>query len=100
MMIDKLNLEELTIGAIFVNNDAYKVTEDEIIVITKQNNPQVFHTDSEKAKDTFSNILVSTGWLTADISMHFTAQSFPIAGVLIGAKADLIWPSVTSFGDK
>lgn len=39
MMKDKLNLEELTIGAIFVNNDAYEVTEDEIIAFTKQYDP-------------------------------------------------------------
>lgn len=100
MMIDKLNLEELTVGAIFVNNDAYEVTEDEIIAFTKQYDPQVFHTDSEKAKDTLFNILASTGWLTADISIHFTAQSFPVAEILIDANADLIWHSVTSFGDK
>ena len=78
-MIDKLYLDDLTIGDIFVNNDSYEVTEEEIIAFAKQYDPQVFHTDPEKAKETFFNGLASSGWLTAAISMNLTAKAFPIA---------------------
>lgn len=99
-MIDKLYLDDLTIGDIFVNNDSYEVTEEEIIAFAKQYDPQVFHTDPEKAKETFFNGLASSGWLTAAISMHLTAKAFPIAEGLIGANVDLKWPSATRVGDE
>lgn len=99
-MIDKLYLDDLTIGDIFVNNDSYEVTEEEIIAFAKQYDPQVFHTDPEKAKETFFNGLASSGWLTAAISMNLTAKAFPIAEGLIGANADLKWPSATRVGDE
>ena len=99
-MIDKLYLDDLTIGDIFVNNDSYEVTEEEIIAFAKQYDPQVFHTDPEKAKETFFNGLASSGWLTAAISMNLTAKAFPIAEGLIGANADLKWPSATRVEDE
>ena len=99
-MIDKLYLDDLTIGDIFVNNDSYEVTEEEIIAFAKQYDPQVFHTDPEKAKETFFNGLASSGWLTAAISMRLTTQTFPIAEGLIGVNVDLKWPSATRVGDE
>ena len=80
-------------------SDTYEVTEEEIIAFAKQYDPQYFHTDPEKAKDSFFKGLASSGWLTAAIMMKLQVASNPFGFDLVGVEVKLEWPSPTRAGD-
>lgn len=83
----------------FYTSDTYEVTEEEIIEFAEKYDPQYFHTDPEKAKDSFFDGLASSGWMTAAISMKLQVDSHPFGFDLIGIEVDLEWPSPTRVGD-
>lgn len=91
-------LDECAIGDVYVS-DTYTVTEEEIITFAKQYDPQYFHTDPEKAKDSFFKGLASSGWLTAGIMMKLQVTSNPFGFDLVGVEVKLEWPSPTRAGD-
>src|SRR3977135_1301894 len=55
---------------------------------------QPFHLDEEAAKGSLFGGLVASGWHTAAITMRLLVESgLPIAGGIIGAGAEITWPS-------
>ncbi|MGP6140518.1 MaoC family dehydratase [Jeotgalibaca sp. A127] len=91
-------LGECEVGDYYVS-DTYEVTEEEIITFAKQYDPQHFHLDAEKAKDSFFKGLASSGWLTAGIMMKLQVESNPFGFDLVGVEVKLEWPSPTRPGD-
>lgn len=91
-------IDDLKIGDYFVS-DTYEVTQEEIIEFASKYDPQYFHLDPEKAKDSFFKGLASSGWLTAGITMKLQVQSHPFAFHLIGIESKQEWPSPTRAGD-
>lgn len=45
-------------------------TQEEIIVFARQFDPQSFHTDPERAKDSFFGELIASGWHTVSLFMR------------------------------
>ena len=80
----KKYLEDITVGDKWVS-DHYTMTTEEIIAFAKQFDPQVFHLDTEAAKETFFEGLAASGWHTSGITMRLMVASIPIASGLIGA---------------
>jgi acyl dehydratase len=76
----------------------HQIDENEIKAFAKQFDPQPFHLDSEAAKATLFEGLVASGWHTAAISMRLLVDGVPIAGGLIGAGAEITWPTPTRPG--
>lgn len=100
-MIEKfLYLDNINVGDTFESSNDYELTEDEIIRFAKQYDPQIFHTDSVGAEDTFFQGLASSGWLTASASMRLTVETLPVKDGLIGASVDMKWPSASRIGDR
>ena len=95
-----LYLEDLAIGDHFQSRE-YEMTLPEILKFAEQYDPQVFHTDVEKAKEhpIFQGIAAS-GWHTAAVTMRLWTECFPIAKGLIGSESSLRWPKPTRPGDK
>ncbi|WP_040593032.1 MaoC family dehydratase [Schlesneria paludicola] len=94
----KYYLEDLTVGQKFVSG-TYLVDEVQIKQFATQFDPQPFHLDAEAAKDSFFHGLVASGWHTASITMRLLVESgLPLAGGLIGAGAELSWPTPTRPG--
>lgn len=91
-------LGECEVGDFYVS-DTYEVTEEEIIRFAKQYDPQYFHTDIEKAKDSFFKGLASSGWLTGSIMMKLQVESNPFGFGLVGVEVKLEWPTPTRPGD-
>ena len=91
-------LDECAVGDAYVSG-TYEVTEEEIIAFAKQYDPQYFHTDPAKAKDSFFKGLASSGWLTAGIMMKLQVASNPFGFALVGVEVQLEWPSPTRAGD-
>ena len=93
-----LYLEDLATGQRYISG-TYTVKADQILEFARQYDPQPFHTDPEAANTTFFQGLVASGWHTASITMRLLTESrMPIAGGLIGASAELVWPSPTRPG--
>jgi acyl dehydratase len=94
-----LYLEDLRVGDSFLTG-VYRVSEEGILAFGAQFDPQVFHLDPEAAAATFFGGLAASGWHTAAITMNLLVTSgLPFADGLIGAGAELSWPTATRPGD-
>lgn len=94
-----LYLEDLAVGAQF-RSGSYTMTEDEIKQFARQYDPQVFHLDDAKARDTLFGGLAASGWHTAAVAMRLLVEGgLPLASGLIGAGTELRWPRPVRPGD-
>src|SRR4051812_46216554 len=86
-------LEDLSVGQKFAAGPV-TVTEAEIIAFAKQYDPQDFHTDPVKAKDTLFGELVASGWHTAALTMRMILAASPkMKGGMIGRSVEkMSWP--------
>jgi acyl dehydratase len=96
---DRLYLDDLHIGQRFTSK-THLVDEAQIKAFARQFDPQPFHLDNEAAKDTLLSGLAASGWHTAAITMRLLVESgMPLAGGIVGAGGELVWPSPTRPGD-
>lgn len=94
----KLYLEDLNVGDTF-SSDTYQVSAEEINTFAEQYDPQVFHLDEQKAKETFFKSLSASGWHTSAITMRLVVDSVPFAHGIIGAGVEVNWPKAVRAGD-
>ncbi|MFW1735531.1 MaoC family dehydratase [Acinetobacter sp. ULE_I001] len=95
-----LYLEDLNIGDRFKSRE-YEMTLDEVLEFAHKYDPQIFHTDAEKAKDhPIFKGLAASGWHTSAVTMRLWTECFPVAYGLIGSESSLRWPKPTRVGDK
>ena len=95
----ELYLEDFAVGQRFTSA-THAIDADQIKAFAAQFDPQPFHTDEVAAKDSFFHGLAASGWHTAAITMSLLVQSgMPIAGGLIGAGAEILWPRPVRPGD-
>jgi acyl dehydratase len=88
-------LEDMRVGQRFVS-EPYEIAKEQIKAFARQFDPQPFHLDEVAAKNTFFEQLVASGWHTAAITMRLLVESgLPIAGGVIGAGAEIVWPRPT-----
>ena len=92
-------LEDLRVGERFVSG-THRIDAEQIRAFAEQFDPQPFHLDVEAATATLFEGLVASGWHTAAITMRLLVETgLPIAGGIIGAGAEITWPSPTRPGD-
>lgn len=95
----RLYLEDLVVGQTF-STGSHEIDATQIIGFARQFDPQPFHLDEDKARQSLFNGLAASGWHTASITMRLLVESgFPLAGGIIGAEATLKWPRPTRAGD-
>ncbi len=88
----RLYLEDLEIGRRFETGSVL-VERDAIKRFAAEFDPQPFHLDEHAAEGTFFGGLVASGWHTAAMTMRLLVTSgLPIAGGVIGAGGELVWP--------
>jgi acyl dehydratase len=97
-MTSELWLEDLHVGDRF-RTDVYELTADDIVDFASKWDPQPFHLSDETAQETFFKGLAASGWHTAAITMRLTS-GVPLAGGLIGAGGEVVWPTATRPGDQ
>ncbi len=95
-MADQKNFityEDLAVGQKFAAGPQ-RVTQEDIIAFGKQYDPQDFHTDPVKAKDTVFGELVASGWHTACLAMRMIVTATPeMEGGMVGRAVENInWP--------
>ena len=93
-------LEDLKIGDRFLSAP-YIVTEAAIIDFAREFDPQPFHLDAERGKESVLEGLAASGWHTAAITMRlFVTSGLNFAGGPIGLGADeLRWSAPVRPGD-
>ena len=83
-----------------LKSSTYKVTEEGIISFAREFDPQSFHLDSARAKQTMFEGLIASGWHTAAITMRLFVQTLNFAEGAIGLGVDeLRWPNPVRPGD-
>lgn len=97
----KLYFEDLTVGRVFPTR-LHTITADEIQEFAHTFDPQTFHMNPERAKDTFFRTHVASGWHTACLTMRLMVDSElgKLTGGLVGMGADKMrWPRPTFPGE-
>ena len=98
--MNERSFEDLKIGDRF-QSSTYKVSEDAIISFAREFDPQSFHLDPAKAKQTIFEDLIASGWHTAAITMRLLVQTLNFAEGPIGLGVDeLRWPNPVRPGDS
>lgn len=88
----RLYFEDLEVGRRFETGSVI-VERDAIKRFAADFDPQLFHLDERAAEGTFFGELVASGWHTAAITMRLLVTSgLPIAGGVIGAGGEVVWP--------
>ena len=88
-----LFLEDLRVGQRFLSG-THGIDGEQIRAFAEQFDPQPFHLDAEAAKETFFGGLVASGWHTAAITMRLlVGGGLRIVGGIVGAGAEITWPS-------
>lgn len=93
-----LFLDDLHVGLEFTSTE-HALDVDQITVFAGQFDPQPFHLDDEAARATFFNGLAASGWHTMALTMRLMVESIPLGGGMIGAGAEISWPSTTRADD-
>jgi acyl dehydratase len=94
----KLYLDDLKVGLRFRSSE-YPIDEQQIIAFASQFDPQPFHVDPIAAKAPFFEGLAASGWHTMAITMNLMVESVPFARGIVGAGAEVSWPSATRTAD-
>jgi acyl dehydratase len=98
-MANRLYLEDFHVGQRFTSG-THTMDTDEIKAFARQFDPQPFHLDEEKAKQSLFGGLVASGWHTAAVSMRLQVETgLPIAGGMIGIGGEMTWPQPARPGD-
>lgn len=95
----RLYFEDLEVGRRFETASA-TMDVDAIKSFAASFDPQPFHLDERAAEESLFGGLVASGWHTAAMTMRLLVTSgLPIAGGVIGAGGDIVWPRAVKPGD-
>jgi acyl dehydratase len=93
------NLDDIVVGRTFVTGSK-RLSAEEVLDFSQRFDPQPFHVNAEAAERSFFGGLAVSGWQTAAVSMRLLVDAgFVFDEGLIGAHADISWPSPTRIDD-
>ena len=94
-------LEDFVEGAVYEFGPA-TIKEAEIIQFGKQFDPQVFHTDPEKAKETVYGGLIASGWHTCSLFMRLYVEHYLPGPASLGSPGvdEIRWLKPVRPGDQ
>ena len=61
------------------------LSEEEIIEFARKYDPQPFHTDREKAKQSYFGGLIASGWQTAAVCMRLICDLYLLEAASLGS---------------
>ena len=96
----ELMFEDLGVGRVFTSG-SHTLDAEQIKSFAAQFDPQPFHLDEDRARDTVFAGLAASGWHTAAITMLLlTGGGLRLAGGIVGKGGALEWPRPTRPGDR
>jgi len=94
-----LYFEDFHVG-LRLSGGAHPLDATQIKAFAREFDPQPFHLDDAAAEQSLFKGLCASGWHTAAITMKLlTTVGTQIAGGIIGAGAELDWPTAARPGD-
>jgi len=99
--VTKRYWEDFTVGEVLALGATPPVTEDAVISFARQYDPQYFHVDPVRAKESIFGGLVASGWHTAAMVMRLWVDAIVSKTVSMGSPGveDLRWPAPVRPGD-
>jgi acyl dehydratase len=93
--------EDFTVGELLALGATPPVTEEAIVAFARQYDPQYFHVDPARAKESIFGGLVASGWHTASMVMRLWVDAIVSKTVSMGSPGveDLRWPAPVRPGD-
>jgi acyl dehydratase len=93
--------EDFHVGDTF-DLGSIQVTEEEIFAFARQFDPQPFHIDPERAKDSIFHGLVASGWHTSALFMRLLVDGLLQETISIGSPGvdELRWRNPVRPGDR
>jgi acyl dehydratase len=97
-----LAFEDLSVGDHWESRDAVTVSEAMIREFAERYDPQPFHLDEERARNSVFGRLVASGWHTAALTMAMIVEARPFGDTpVIGSQVDrLRWAKPVLPGDR
>ncbi len=94
-------LEDFVEGAVYEFGPV-TISEEEIIQFGKSFDPQIFHTDPEKAKETVYGGLIASGWHTCSLTMRLFVEQYLPGPASLGSPGvdEIRWLKPVRPGDK
>jgi acyl dehydratase len=94
-------LEDFVEGAVYEFGPV-TISEEEIIQFGKSFDPQIFHTDPEKAKETVYGGLIASGWHTCSLFMRLFVEHYLPGPASLGSPGvdEIRWLKPVRPGDK
>jgi len=92
--------EDFTVGDVY-ELGSRQVSQDEIIAFATAYDPQTFHTDPERAKDSPYGGLIASGWHTAAMTMRMVCDGLVLNAASMGSGGvdELRWLRPVRPGD-
>ena len=92
--------EDFTLGEV-VELGSRSVSKEEIIDFARQFDPQYFHVDEERAKQSIYGGLIASGWHTAALTMRLAADGLILDSASMGSPGvdELRWLKPVRPGD-
>jgi acyl dehydratase len=96
-----MRFEQIQVGMTF-NGGRHAVTEAEIIEFAKRYDPQWFHVDPVRARNSRWKGLIGSGWMTCSIAMNLAVKSVLADSESIGSPGieNLKWLNPVRPGDE
>lgn len=96
-----MRFEQIQAGMV-IDGGRHAVTEAEIIEFARQYDPQWFHTDPVRARDSRWKGLIASGWMTCSIAMDLAVKSVLADSESIGSPGveQLKWLHPVRPGDE
>lgn len=93
--------EDFHVGDVF-DLGSIQVTQEEIIAFARQFDPQPFHLDPERAKDSIFHGLVASGWHTSALFMRLLVDGLLRETISVGSPGvdELRWRNPIHPGDR
>ena len=93
--------EDFTVGEVLALGATPPVTDEAIVAFARQYDPQYFHVDPARAKESIFGGLVASGWHTASMVMRLWVDAIVSKTVSMGSPGveDLRWPAPVRPGD-
>jgi acyl dehydratase len=96
-----MRFEQIQAGMV-IDGGGRAVTEAEIIEFASRYDPQWFHTDPARARESRWKGLISSGWMTCAIAMELAVRNVLADSESIGSPGveQLKWPNPVRPGDE
>jgi acyl dehydratase len=93
-------LEDFAVGQTF-GSGRLRVDAERIKSFAREFDPQPFHLDETRARDTLFQGLAASGWHTAALTMRLLVEGeLKPAGGVVGAGGEINWPRPLRPGDE